>query len=449
MKNSAYQFPESFVWGVAAAAPQIEGAASEDGKGESVWDRFAAKPGKIVGGDTPAEACDHYHQYPEDFRLMKKLGVRNYRLSIAWPRIFPNGRGAVNEKGLVFYDKLIDSMLENGITPWVTLFHWDLPQALEDEGGWRVRSTVEHFNIYAITVVSRFGDRVKHWMTLNEIPCFIGKGYGLGDHAPGAKESPKMLNQCYHHALLAHGSAVKAVREHGGREAGVGLVHNPEIPVPVTETEKDIAAARMLYARKTAQILGPVFTGSYPSEWLERMGANCPDVASGDFELIRQPTDFLGLNLYGGSFCRAGKDDAPESLPLPKDYPHANLHWLNIMPQVMYWAIRHASEQYGVREFYITENGCSQNDELNEKGEVCDLGRREFYRNYLISLYRAVAEGYHVGGFFAWSFMDNFEWAEGYAKRFGLVHVDYLTQKRTPKLSAEWYSNVIAQNRIL
>jgi beta-glucosidase len=437
------------VWGVATAAPQIEGAAAEDGKGESIWDRFAAQPGKVVNGDTPAEACNHYHLYRDDFQLMKELGIRNCRLSVAWPRIFPAGRGAVNAKGLEFYNRLVDAMLENGITPWVTLFHWDIPQALEDGGGWRVRSTPDAFAIYAAEVVKSLGDRVKHWMTLNEMPCFIGKGYGQGTHAPGAKEPAKVVNQAYHHALLAHGHAVKAVREHGGKEARVGLVHNPETPVPVTETERDIAAARTQYARHTGQLMGPVFAGAYPSEWLEHASADQPGVAAGDMELISQPTDFLGLNLYGGTFCRAGGNDAPESIPLPKEYPRANLDWLNITPQVMYWAVRHASEHYGVKELYITENGFSQNDAINEHGEILDLGRREFYGNYLISVHRAIAEGYPVKGFFAWSFMDNFEWAEGYAKRFGLVHIDYPTQKRTPKLSAGWYSAVVAQNRVV
>jgi beta-glucosidase len=340
-------------------------------------------------------------------------------------------------------------MLKHSITPWVTLFHWDLPQPLEDKGGWRVRATPEAFGVYADAVVKRLQDRVKNWMTINEMPSFIGNGYGKGHHAPGAQEPPKMLNQCYHNALLAHGEGVRAVREHGGRGARVGLVHNPNTPVPVTETPGDIAAARAMYARKTGQLMGPIFKGAYPQDWLDFAGADRPDVEEKDFAQIGQPTDFLGLNLYGGSFCRAAADKTPESVPLPKDYPRANLDWLNITPQVMYWAVRHATEFYGIKEFYITENGISQIDEANEQGEVLDLGRLEFYHNYLLSLQRATADGYNVKGFFAWSFMDNFEWAEGYAKRFGIVHVDYPTQKRTPKLSAGWYSQVIAGNRVL
>jgi beta-glucosidase len=446
---SSYLFPEHFAWGVAAAAPQVEGAATEGGKGESIWDRFAAQPDKTAGGDTPTVACDHYHLYAEDFALMKSLGVRNYRLSVAWPRIYPTGTGAVNEKGLEFYDRLIDSMLTNDITPWVTLYHWDLPQVLEEQGGWRTAATSQAFGDFAATVVKRLGDRVKNWMTLNELLTFIFKGYSSGRHAPGARESQQVVNQCYHHALMAHGYAVQAVREHGGAGARVGLVHNPIIPVPVTEMPADIAAARASFAEGTAQILAPIYTGAYPESWLLHVEADAPIVAPGELELIASPTDFLGLNVYGGDFVRAGGDGQPERLPLPTGYPKANLDWLSIVPQAAYWAVRHAAEHYGVKDVYITENGLSQEDQLNEHGEVLDLGRREFYRNYLSTLQRATAEGLPARGFFAWSFMDNYEWAEGYRKRFGLVYVDYATQKRTPKLSAQWYASVIEQNRVL
>ncbi len=447
--STAYPFPKDFVWGVAAAATQIEGAASEDGKGESIWDRFAAQPGKTVGGDTPAIACDHYHRFEEDFALMKQLGVRNYRLSVAWPRIYPTGTGAVNEKGLAFYDRLIDRMLAHGITPWVTLYHWDLPQALEDQGGWRTPATAQACGVYAATVVKRLGDRVKNWITLNEISTFIGSGYKGGRHAPGAKESAQVVNQCYHNALLAHGYAVKAVRAHGGPGARVGLAHNPGTPIPVTETGADIAAAREAYAQQTAQILAPIYTGAYPDTWLEHTGADAPKVAPGDLAVIATPTDFLGLNIYGGSFVRAGQDGKHESLPLPTGYPKANLDWLNITPQSVYWAVRHAVEHYGVKNVYITENGISQDDQITAHDEVLDLGRREFYRNYLIALQRATAEGLPASGFFTWSFMDNYEWAEGYHKRFGIVYVDYISQQRIPKLSAQWYAAVMRENHLV
>jgi beta-glucosidase len=449
MKTPSFVFPKNFVWGVAAAATQIEGAADEDGKGPSIWDTFSRVPGKTFNGDTPAVACDHYHRYAADFRLMKKLGFRNYRLSVAWPRIFPNGTGAVNEKGLAFYDRLIDTMLENGITPWVTLYHWELPQALEDKGGWRVRSTAEAFLPFAQTVVKRLRDRVKNWMTLNEIPSFIQMSYGWGVHAPGATETPHVLNQCYHNALIAHGYGVQAVREFGGRGARVGMAHNPGTTVPIIETEPHIEAARQEYNRRTGHLMSPMFHGRYPQWFLRKAGADKPRIDRGDMELISEPTDFLALNLYGGSFVRAGKGGKPEPLQMSKGYPHANLNWLNILPQVLYWGPRFAMEQYGVKEIYISENGLSQDDELTPNGEVLDIGRREFYRNYLISLNRAIKEGVNIRGFFAWSFMDNYEWSEGYAKRFGIIYVDYATQKRTPKLSAQWYSKVIELNRVV
>lgn len=447
--SSSYVFPKDFVWGVAAAAPQIEGADEENGKGESIWDRFAAQPQATKNGDTPAVACDHFHLYEEDFALMKQLGIRNYRLSLAWPRIYPTGSGLVNQKGLEFYDRLIDSMLAHEITPWVTLYHWDLPQALEDQGGWRIAGTARAFRRYAETAVRRLRDRVKNWMTLNELPTFIGQGYGDGRHAPGARESLQRVNQCYHHALLAHGYAVQTVREHGGTGARVGLVHNPVVQVPLTETTADIAAARAAFAERTVQILVPIYKGHYPDWWLRKLGPDAPKIAAGELESISSPTDFLGLNIYGGEFVRAGFTGKPESLPLPVGYPKANLDWLNIVPQVAYWAVRHVVEQYGVKEVYITENGLSQEDQVDAKGEVLDLGRREFYRNYLLALHRATAEGLPARGFFAWSFMDNYEWAEGYQKRFGLVYVEYPTQKRTPKLSAHWYARVIQQNQVV
>ncbi|HEV3162923.1 MAG TPA: GH1 family beta-glucosidase [Isosphaeraceae bacterium] len=448
---ASYEFPPGFVWGVAAASAQIEGAAREEGKGESIWDRFARQPGKVVNGDTLDVACDHYHRYDADADLMQSLGIGHYRLSVAWPRIVPEGTGAVNARGLDFYDRLIDALLARGITPWVTLFHWDLPQVLEDRGGWLARETVEAFRAYAEVVVKRLGDRVLRWFTLNEMPCFIGKGYGDGYFAPGRRESARLVNQGYHHAMLAHGHAVTAVRAFGGKGAQVGLVHNhlPAPPIPVTETEADIAAARAEYERTNRQLMGPIFLGHYPAAFLEEAGRDAPDIQGGDMELIAQPTDFLSLNLYAGDFVREGADGRPERLAFPRQFPRGDLWWLNITPETMYWAVRFAREVFSVRTFYMTENGSAFADELTPNGEILDLDRREYLRSYLTSLHRAVSEGYDVRGYFAWSLMDNFEWAEGYGKRFGIVHVDYATQKRTPKLSAHWYSQVICANRIV
>jgi beta-glucosidase len=451
----SYSFPRKFVWGVATAAAQIEGAAQEDGKGESIWDRFPQMPGKVFNNDGPETACDHYHRYPDDIALMKALGYANYRFSISWPRIYPTGRDTINERGLDFYDRLVDALLDTGITPWATLFHWDLPQALENEGGWRVRSTPEAFASYARIVVQRLGDRVKNWMTVNEMPCFIGLSYETGIHAPGAREPKSVVNQAYHHALLAHGHGVAAVREYGGKGAQVGVVHNPATFIPVCESGDDLEAAKSAYLRATEQLMGPLFLGGYTREWLKAAGADRPTIMKGDAAFIGQKTDFLGLNLYAGSFVRAAKNTGrskqitPEILPWNKGFPTADLEWLKIVPQTLYWGVRHAYEVYGAQDVYITENGAAWDDEVTANGEVIDLGRREWMRNYLIGLHRAAQEGYKVRGYFAWSLMDNYEWAEGYAKRFGIVHVDYATQKRTPKLSAQWYSQVVRENRLV
>jgi len=448
---TTYQFPDGFVWGVATAAAQIEGAAHLDGKGESIWDRFAALPGNIKNGDTPEVACDHYHRYEADFDLMSELGVSHYRLSVAWPRVFPGGDGAINARGLDFYSRLIDALLARQITPWVTLFHWDLPQALEDRGGWLVRPTVDAFGRYALEVVKRLGDRVRHWFTVNEIPCFIGNGYGNGYFAPGRRVDTRDLNQAFHHALVAHGRGVEAVRSFGGPGSRVGLVHNhlPAPPIPVTETDADIAAARAEYERTNGQLMGPVFLGQYPEAFLREAGADAPRVEPGDMEQIARPTDFLGLNVYAGNYVRAGALNRPELVPFPRGYPEGGLGWLKITPQCLYWAVRHAAEVFGVKSFYMTESGAAFDDDITPMGEVLDLHRREYLRSYLVELHRAVAEGHDVRGYFLWSLLDNFEWAEGYDKRFGVVHVAFGTQRRTPKLSSRWYAEVIRNNRIV
>jgi beta-glucosidase len=447
MPTPSYRFPPGFTWGVAAASAQIEGAARADGKGESIWDRFATVPGKIKNGDTPETACDHYRRYQADAELMRELGVRHYRLSIAWPRVIPDGDGPINERGLAFYDRLIDTLLAHDVTPWVTLFHWDLPQTLEDRGGWLNRSTAEAFGKYAEIVIRRIGDRVKSWFTVNEIPCFIGKGYGDGYFAPGRRVSSKELNQAYHHALLAHGRALAAVRALGGPGARVGLVHNhlPPPQIPVTETETDIAAARAEYERTNRHLMAPIFRGAYDEPFLRAAGHDAPSVMPGDMDLIAQPTDYLGLNVYAGDFVRAG----PEVLSFPSQYPRGDLPWINITPQSLYWAIRHAAEVFGVRTFYVTENGTACADEPRPDGTVVDLDRREYLRNHLIAAHRAIDDGLDVRGYFVWSLLDNFEWAEGYDKRFGIVRVDYANQTRTPKLSALWYSAVIRENRVV
>jgi beta-glucosidase len=450
-KVPSYQFPEGFVWGVASASAQIEGAATEDGKGESVWDRFATLPGKIKDGTSPAVACDHYHRYEADCDLIYDLGLGAYRLSIAWPRVIPDGDGAINPRGLDFYDRLIDALLARGITPWVTLFHWDLPQALEDKGGWTSRETVGAYARYAETVVKHLGDRVDHWFTMNEIPCFIGFGYGSGYFAPGRRESAKVINQAYHHAILAHGHGVGAVRAHGKAGSQVGLVHNllPPPQIPVVETEADIAAAKLEYERTNSQLMSPIFQGRYADVFLNAAGPDAPEVQPGDLDVISQRTDYLGLNLYAGDFVRARADGSAETLPFPRQYPRGDLPWLLVTPQVLYWGARFASEVFGVKTFYFTENGAAFDDAVTPEGEIIDLDRREYIRNHLISVHRALAEGFDVRGYFLWTLMDNWEWAEGFTKRFGIVRTDYETLARIPKLSAQWFSEVARQNRIV
>jgi beta-glucosidase len=443
-------FPKNFVWGFAAAAPQIEGAAFTDGKTPSVWDQFARQPGKVRNGDTLDVSCDHYHLHKKDFALMAKLGTRNYRLSLAWPRIHPMGDGMVNRKGLDFYQRLIDSMLAHGITPWVTMFHWDLPQTLEDQyGGWRDRRTADAFAKYADTIVKAYGDRVKNWITLNEIICFTGMGYGTGLKAPGLRLPAQVVNQTYHTALLAHGHGVRAVREHGGKGARVGLTDNSAGYIPLTETPADIEAARKAFVSSNTRILEPLFRGRYDPAYLRSAGKDAPKVAKGDLEHISQPMDFLGLNIYLGEFVRAGKRGEPDILPFPPSYPTADAGWLRHTPQAIYWTPRFVAEIYGVKTIYITENGAGYQDSPPVGNELADLHRRDYLRNYLRELHRGIGDGVPVKGYFLWSFMDNFEWEDGYDTRFGVVYCDFKTQKRTPKLSARWYSQVMAANAIV
>ena len=443
------KFPKNFTWGVAAAAAQIEGAAFEDGKGETNWDHFARQPGRIANGDTPDVACDHYHLYRKDFALMRRLGVKNYRLSIAWARIFPEGRRDINGKGVGFYHRLIDAMLAAGIKPWVTMFHWDLPQVLEAEGGWRVRSTADAFAAYADTIVKAYGDRVRHWITLNETGCFTRLAYGGTIRPPALNEPEQVINQSYHHAMLAHGHGVRAVREHGRRGAIVGITDDSRIPIPVIENDANLAAARRAFVKANVRVLDPIFRGHYSSTYLKITGRDRAVSQKGDFDLIGLPTDFLGLNIYTGRFVRAGKRGQPEELPLPKNYPEADATWLKHVPQAMYWGPRLAKEVYGVKAIYITENGAGYDDPPPVNGKVLDLHRREYVRHCLVELQRAIQEHIPVRGYFLWSFMDNFEWQDGYTRRFGIVYVDYATQRRTPKLSARWYAEVMRQNRIV
>jgi len=441
-------FPRDFVFGTATASYQIEGAAQEDGRGESIWDRFSHTPGKVRDGHTGDVACDHYHRVDEDIALMKALGVGAYRFSIAWPRVYPTGEGKVNPAGLDWYSRLVDKLLAAGITPYATMYHWDLPQALEDKyGGWRSRKTPQAFARYADTIVQTLGDRVRHWMTLNEMPCIIFLGHRTGMHAPGAQEPPKVINQIQHHCLLAHGHGVRAVREHG-RGAEVGLVHNAPTYVPVYETPEHIEAARRAFLGSNV-MLSEMAHGEYPEWWLKEIGADRPKVTAGDLELIAGATDFIGYNIYGGTLVEAADNDKGfRVIEFPSSYPQALAAWIKFVPQALYWGVRWLHEEFGHRKVFISENGCAMVDEVAE-GKVLDTDRLQYYRLYLQAAARAVAEGLPLAGYFAWSLMDNFEWAEGYNHRFGLHHVDFQTQRRTRKLSGDYYAAVIKARRVL
>jgi len=449
MSSHPFQFPRHFAWGVSAAAPQIEGASRVGGKGESVWDRYARRPGAILHGDRLDPACDHYRRFREDFALMRELGVKNYRLSLAWPRIYPQGDGPVNAGGLDFYRRVLDALQEEGITPWVTMFHWDLPQALEDRGGWRSPLTPAAFAGYADTIVKALGDRVKNWITVNEISCFTVQAYGGTGKAPGLVESKQVVRQTVHHALLAHGHGVRAVREHGGRGARCGLSDNCETVIPVTESAADVAACREWFAHSNLAILGPVYHGRYSEAYLEQCGSARPKVGPDDFKLISLPTDFLGLNIYAGMFVRQGADGRPQLLAPSASYPRTDSSWLHLAPRALYWAPRLVCDTFGVKCVYVTENGCGYDDDVVKGGECVDLHRIEYLRSYLKELQRTIADGTPVRGYFVWCFLDNFEWTDGYTRRFGIVHNNFKTQRRTPKLSARWYQAVMAANRVL
>ena len=441
------EFPKGFVWGCATAAYQIEGAAKEDGRKPSIWDMFAHTPGKIVHDDTGDVADDSYHLYKEDTRLLKNLGARAYRLSISWPRIFPDGTGLPNPLGLDHYKRVLDDLLANGITPYVTLFHWDLPAALE--GGWQSRDTAKAYAGYAGYVAGQLADRVQHFMTTNEFSSFTDLGYKTGQFAPGLQLSAAQVNQVRHNAVLAHGLGVEAIRA-SAPAAKVGLAENATAFVPVIEDEKNIEAARRATREENAPFLTAVMEGKYTEGYLEREGENAPRVAPGDMKAIGSPIDFLGLNVYAPTYVRA--DDSARGyaiVPRQASYPRMASPWIAVGPEVFYWAVRNVCELWHPSEIYITENGCSADDVVTADGRIEDTDRVMYLRNHLTHLHRAAAEGFPVKGYFLWSLLDNFEWVDGYSKRFGIHYVDFKTEKRTAKLSAEWYREAIRRNAVV
>jgi beta-glucosidase len=452
------QFPKGFLWGTATASYQIEGAADEDGKGKSIWDTYSHTPGKIKDGSTGDVACDHYHRYRDDVKLMAALGARAYRFSISWPRVFPTGKGEPNPKGLDFYSRLVDELLAAGIEPFATLYHWDLPQALQDDGGgWESRDLPRVFADYAGYVAEKLSDRVKHFFTINEFRSFIELGYGpgapfpFGVGAPGARLPPARLNQTRHHALLGHGLAVQAIRARAKKGTKTGPAENLTVCVPAIETPEHIQAAESATRDLNAEYLTALLEGKYTERFLRGAGKDAPKFTDEEMKTIATPCDFIGINVYTpGCYVRAS--DAATGytlLPFPAAFPRMKSEWLRIGPEALYWAPRLLADVWKVKDIYITENGCSTGDEPDRDGRVNDLDRVMYLRNYLTQLQRATAEGVPVRGYFLWSLLDNFEWTEGYSTRFGIHYVDYPTQKRAPKLSAEYYKEVIARNAVV
>jgi beta-glucosidase len=443
------QFPSGFLWGSATASYQVEGAVHEDGRGPSIWDTFSHTPGKVHNGDTGDVADDYYHRYKEDIALMKALGLKTCRFSIAWPRVFPDGVGTPNPKGLDFYKRMVDELRSNGIEPYCTLYHWDLPQVLEDKGGWRNRDTAKAFADYCAYSVHNLADRVSHFMTMNEMRSFVELGYGNGRHAPGLRLDAARLAQLNHYVVLAHGMAVQAIRAAGRSDTRVGIADNPAATTPVIETAEDIKAAGIALREENAMFLTVVMEGKYTEAYLARLGAAAPKFTPEELKIVASPMDFVGLNIYQPSYVRAA--DGPlgyVSVPNPTSYPHMASPWLTIGPESLYWVPSLVAKQWNVKEIYITENGCSSDDVVAADGHVYDSDRVMYLRNYLTQLQRAVAEGVPVKGYFLWSLLDNFEWADGYDKRFGITYVDFTTQKRTPKLSSDFYRAVIARNAL-
>ena len=438
-------FPDGMLWGCATASYQIEGAWNEDGKGESIWDRFSHTPGKIEDGSTGDVACDHYHRYRDDIELMNRIGLNAYRFSISWPRIFPQGTGSVNPAGLAFYDALVDDLLAAGIEPFVTLYHWDLPQALQDKGGWTNREIVEWFRDYAVAVVDHLGDRVSHWIVLNEPLVFVYLGYHTGGHAPGLSD-PVTTMAAAHHANLGLAAALKALRE-SGKAKHVGSTYNLSPAHPASGSPEDKAAAERWDQLFNRWFLDPIVFGTYPEEMRQRIGPLMECVKPGDMDIMKQPLDFIGVNVYSRSVI---VHDPQTSLWQakgiePESGEKTAMGW-EVYPESIYEILVRLRLEYGDPVLYVTENGAAFDDKMEPDGSVNDQRRIDFLKEYLAQVARAIDEGARVKGYFVWTLMDNFEWARGLSKRFGIVYTDYGTQQRIMKRSAYWYAHVIRNN---
>jgi beta-glucosidase len=450
-RHAPASFPTGFVWGTATSAYQIEGAVDEDGRGRSIWDTFAHTPGKIGDHTNADRANDHYHRYKEDVRLIRELGVRAYRFSIAWPRVFPQGTGAPNPRGLDFYDRLLDELLANDIEPFATLYHWDLPQALQDRwGGWQSSDTSRAFADYAGYVAERLSDRIKNIFTVNEPGRFVNFGYGWGIDAPGLHLPQSELNQVRHHVAFAHGLAVQAIRAHGRADTKVGPAENIAACLPAIDTPANIRAAEIATRELNAGFLNVILEGRYTDAFLEYAGANAPKYTPDELKIISAPNDLVGLNIYAPQYYVVASDRAPgfTVLPFPASFPHMKSEWLRIGPETIYWVPRLAAKVWNLDTIYISENGTSSADTIAADGNIYDIDRIMYLRNYLMQLQRATSEGVPVRGYFLWSLMDNFEWIFGFEQRFGLYRVDFDTLRRTPKLSVSFFRNVIARNAI-
>jgi beta-glucosidase len=454
---SVRTFPDEFLWGAATAAYQIEGGWDEDGKGESIWDRFVHRPFNVYNGDTGDVSCDHYHLMPQDVTMMTELGLQSYRFSISWPRVIPEGRvrssssgnQAINEPGLDFYDRLVDQLLEAGIRPNATLNHWDFPQALQDQGGWPNRDSIDWFTDYARIIFDRLGDRVPLWSTHNEPWVIAFIGYATGRMAPGICDYSKAY-QTLHHLLVSHGKTVQLFRQ-GGYSGEIGIVLNQGHFIPNSDNEADKAACKRAFDENVSLFMDPLFLGHYPKSLFDWIGNHAPSIEPGDLKIINQPIDFLGINYYStqavshsveGGLLKAAL--SPVSAP---GWGLTDMGW-GINPSGLTEVLLNIKENYHNPPLYITENGCALKDTPDAKGFVHDWGRVTFLRVHLRALHDAIQAGTNLKGYYVWSLMDNFEWAEGYRPRFGIVHVDYSTKRRNPKQSARWFSGVIFNNNL-
>jgi beta-glucosidase len=433
--------PHNFVWGVSTSSYQIEGAARDEGRGPSIWDTYCTQSGRIANGDTGDVACDHYHRYPEDIALMRELGVTGYRFSVAWPRVLPHGRGAINEAGLAFYDRLIDAVMAAGIEPWLCLYHWDLPQALDDLGGWTSRDTAGWFADYATLISRRFGDRVKRFATFNEPSVFSLLGYCLGGQAPGIV-SHAMLLRTIHHVNLAHGAAIDVLRANV-REASLGIVHNHQPCLPSSDTPENSAAAEKFAAYWNGAYPDPQIRGYYPPAIADVIA---PYQQPGDLARICRPIDWFGLNHYSPLYVQASDNPLGAGFgPTPPEVPRTANDW-PMEPHAFRDALLTVHERYKL-PIYVTENGTAGADVIGGNGEVVDQPRIDFLTAYTAAMFEAIQAGADVRGYFVWSLLDNFEWGSGYSQRFGITYVDYATQRRIPKASFYWYAGLIKASR--